>query len=110
MPDQKLYFNAKFYKDSFYIPKNTGLPFDVVIGLETIIESDLLHCRHLACVGWRRRTPLSVKDRELQQASEKQKLSIAKNEKLKEELLHQFKPTTTSKLPLEKNGCITPPD
>ena len=61
MPDQKLYFNAKFYKDSFYIPKNTGLPFDVVIGQETIMESDLLHCQHLACLGWRRRVPLSVK-------------------------------------------------
>ena len=61
MPNQKLYFDTKFYKDSFYIPKDTGLPFDVVIGLETIMESDLLRCRHLACLGWRRRTPPSVK-------------------------------------------------
>ena len=61
MPDQKLYFNTKFYKDSFYIPKNTDLPYDVVIGLETIMESNLLRCRHLACLGWRRRAPLSVK-------------------------------------------------
>lgn len=110
MPNQKLYFDTKFYEDSFYIPEREGLPFDVVIGLGTIMGSDLLRCRPLACLGWRRRAPPSVKDRELQEASEKQKMAIAENDKLKAELIQEFKSTGGSKCSFQKTGYITPPD